>query len=75
MSAIVRKTYDTDSIVLRRIFAVDPATNTGVSTNSILAVTSNGAASFQSGSAYLSTIGAPTSESLLSTVTGLGTPI
>lgn len=73
MSAIVRKTYDTDSIVLRRIFAVDPETNTRVSTNSVLVTGTSGQATFQDGSAYLSTIGAPTSEALLSTVTGLGT--
>jgi hypothetical protein len=73
MSAIVRKTYDTDSIVLRRIFAVDPTTNTRVSTNSVLVTGLNGSAVFQDGSVYLSTIGAPTSDSLVSTVTGLGT--
>ena len=73
MSAIVRKTYDTDSIVLRRIFAVDPTTNTRVSTNSILATSSNGVATFQDGSAFLSTIGVPTSELLQSTIVGLGT--
>jgi hypothetical protein len=73
MSAIVRKTYDTDSIVLRRIFVVDPTTNTRVSTNSVLVTGLNGSAAFQDGSLYLSTIGAPTSDSLVSTVTGLGT--
>ena len=73
MSAIVRKTYDTDSIVLRRIFVVDPTTNTRVSTNSVLVTGLNGTAAFQDGSVYLSTIGAPTSESLVSTVSGLGT--
>jgi hypothetical protein len=73
MSAIVRKTYDTDSIVLRRIFAVNPETNARVSTNSVLVTGVNGSALFQDGSVYLSTIGAPTSDSLVSTVSGLGT--
>ena len=73
MSAIVRKTYDTDSIVLRRIFAVDPTTNSRVSTNTLLVTGTNGQATFQDGSAYLSTIGFPTSTSLPSTIEGLGT--
>jgi hypothetical protein len=73
MSAIVRKTYDTDSIVLRRIFAVEPETNTRVSTNSVLVTGSSGQAIFQDGIAFLSTIGAPTSGTFASTVSGLGT--
>lgn len=73
MSAIVRKTYDTDSIVLRRIFAVNPDTNSQVSTNYLLATGSNGRAVFQDGSAYLSTIGFPTSTAFPSTIEGLGT--
>jgi hypothetical protein len=47
MASLSRKTYDTDVITLRRIFAYNPDTNAPISSGTILAVTgSRGAASF-----------------------------
>ena len=59
--ASFKKTYDTDSIVLRRIFAYDPDTNGRVSTNSMLVTGNGGSASFQDTISFLSTVGVPTS--------------
>ena len=73
MSALTRRTYDTDSIVLRRIFAVNPLTNQQFSTGSILATSTTGAAFFIDGSTYFASLGLPTSASFPSTVAGLGT--
>ena len=41
-----RKTYDTDIITLRRIFAVSPATNAPIPSGNILATTSHGEAAY-----------------------------
>ncbi len=47
MASLSRKTYDTDVITLRRIFAYNPDTNAPISAGTILAVTgARGAASF-----------------------------
>jgi hypothetical protein len=73
MSALTRRTYDTDSIVLRRIFAVNPLTNQQFSTGSILATSTTGAAFFIDGNTYFASLGLPTSSSFPSTVAGLGT--
>jgi hypothetical protein len=59
--ASFKKTYDTDSIVLRRIFAVDPDTNGRISANTILVIGPNGVGSFQDVFGFLSTISVPTS--------------
>ena len=56
-----KKTYDTDSIVLRRIFAFNPDTNGRISANTVLVTGSNGAGSFQDTVGFLSTLGVPTS--------------
>ena len=56
-----KKTYDTDSIVLRRIFAVDPDTNGRISANTFLVTGPNGTGSFQDAVSFLSTISVPTS--------------
>ena len=55
--ATSRKTYDTDSLVMRRIFAYDPMTNSPVSTNYILSGDTKGAAHFKSPLEVLSTFG------------------
>ena len=73
MSALTRRTYDTDSIVLRRIFAVNPLTNQQFSTGSIMATSTIGAAYFIDGNTYFASLGLPTSASFPSTVAGLGT--
>jgi hypothetical protein len=59
--ASFKKTYDTDSIVLRRIFAVNPDTNGRISANTFLVTGSNGLGYFQDAVAFLSTISVPTS--------------
>ncbi len=46
MSSQVRKTYDTDVITLRRIFAVNPTLNTPISSGQILATAQNGESFF-----------------------------
>jgi hypothetical protein len=62
MASISRRTYDTDSIVLRRIFAVNPTTNDQVSSGYLLATTANnGAAQFLEPLSFFSTIGFPNS--------------
>jgi len=57
MSASSRKTYDTDSLVMRRIFAYDPFTNSPLSTNFILSADVKGVALFKSPLEVLSTFG------------------
>ena len=59
--ASFKKTYDTDSIVLRRIFAVNPDTNARISANTFLVTGPNGVGSFQDAFGFLSTISVPTS--------------
>ena len=59
--ASFKKTYDTDSIVLRRIFAVNPDTNGRISANTFLVTGANGLGSFQDAVSFLSTISVPTS--------------
>lgn len=82
-----RKTYDTDVITLRRIFANDPVTNTPISSGYILAVGPNGTTTFVNPldvpviSTLSTTIGTGggggtgdvTKANLVSTVIGLGT--
>ena len=52
-----RKTYDTDSLVMRRIFAYDPTTNTPLSTNYILSADVKGVVLFKNPLEVLSTFG------------------
>ena len=52
-----RKTYDTDSLVMRRIFAYDPMTNTPLSTNYILSADVKGVVLFKNPLEVLSTFG------------------
>ena len=59
--ASFKKTYDTDSIVLRRIFAYNPDTNGRISTNGMLVTGNGGSATFQDTISFLSTVGVPTS--------------
>lgn len=82
-----RKTYDTDVITLRRIFANDPLTNTPISSGYILAVGSNGTTTFMNPlevpaiNTLSTTVGTGggggsgdvTKNNLVSTVIGLGT--
>ena len=56
-----KKTYDTDSIVLRRILALNPLTNGRISANTVLVTGSKGVGSFQDTVGFLSTLGVPTS--------------
>jgi len=88
MSSQVRKTYDTDVITLRRIFAVNPTSNTPISSGQILATGQNGESFFvnpfqvssiaalQIGLSTISTTagaGGGGQPALTSTVVGLGT--
>ena len=52
-----RKTYDTDSLVMRRIFAYDPMTNSPLSTNYILSADAKGVVLFKNPLEVLSTFG------------------
>ncbi len=70
MSASFRKTYDTDSIVLRRIFAYDISNNAPFSTGSVLTSLTRGVASFVSPLVSLSTIGYTVIPSQISTLSG-----
>jgi hypothetical protein len=65
-----RRTYDTDSIVLRRIFAYDISNNTPFSTGFILTSLTKGVATFLSPTLALSTIGVPNLPAQLSTIQG-----
>jgi hypothetical protein len=55
--ASTRRTYDTDSIVLRRIFAYNPADNLPFSTGYILASLTKGSCTFQNPIEILSSFG------------------
>jgi len=70
MSSSSRKTYDTDSIALRRIFAYDVSNNSPFSTGFVLTSLTKGSASFVSPNLSLSTIGVPNLPATLSTLTG-----
>lgn len=68
MSASSRRTYDTDSIALRRIFAYDISNNAPFSTGFILTSLTRGSASFVSPFLSLSSIGIPNLPGELSTL-------
>lgn len=70
MSASFRKTYDTDSIVLRRIFAYDISNNSPFSTGYVLTSLTKGTVSFVSPLVSLSTIGYTVIPAQISTLTG-----
>jgi len=70
MSSSSRKTYDTDSIALRRIFAYDISTNSPFSTGFVLTSLTKGSASFVSPNLSLSTIGLPNLPATISTLSG-----
>ena len=65
-----RKTYDTDSIALRRIFAYDVSNNLPFSTGYILTSLTKGSASFVSPNVSLSTLGFPNLPATISTTNG-----
>jgi hypothetical protein len=65
-----RKTYDTQSIALRRIFAYDISNNMPFSTGYILTSLTKGTASFVSPNVTLSTIGFPNLPATISTLSG-----
>ncbi len=64
-----RRTYDTDSITLRRIFAYD-LSNSPFSTGFVLTAISKGVVTFSSASLSLSSIGVPNLPAQLSTLEG-----
>lgn len=68
MSSSSRRTYDTDSIVLRRIFAYDISNNAPFSTGFVLTSLTQGSASFVSPNLSLSTIGFPNLPATISTL-------
>lgn len=68
MSSSSRKTYDTDSIALRRIFAYD-ISNSPFSTGFLLTSLTKGVASFVSPNVSLSTIGLSNLPATISTLT------
>ena len=70
MSASFRKTYDTDSIVLRRIFAYDISNNAPFPTGSVLTSLTKGVANFVSPLVSLSTIGYTVIPAQISTLSG-----
>lgn len=65
-----RKTYDTQSIALRRIFAYDISNNMPFSTGFVLTALTKGTASFVSPNVTLSTIGFPNLPATISTLSG-----
>ena len=69
MRSSSRKTYDTDSIVLRRIFAYDISNNAPFSTGFVLTSLTKGSASFVSPVVSLSTIGLSNLPASISTLT------
>jgi hypothetical protein len=69
MSSSSRKTYDTDSIALRRIFAYDISNNTPFSTGYVLTSLTKGVVSFVSPNVSLSTIGLSNLPATISTLT------
>jgi len=70
MSSSARRTYDTDSIALRRIFAYDISNNSPFSTGFILTSLTKGSASFVSPNVSLSTLGLPNLPATVSTLDG-----
>lgn len=70
MSSSSRRTYDTDSIVLRRIFAYDISNNSPFSTGYVLTSLTRGNASFVSPLVSLSTIGFSNLPAQVSTISG-----
>ena len=70
MSASFRKTYDTDSIALRRIFAYDISNNAPFSTGYVLTSLTKGVASFVSPLIGMSTIGYTKIPDQISTLSG-----
>lgn len=70
MSSSSRKTYDTDSIALRRIFAYDVSNNLPFSTGFVLTSLTKGSASFVSPNVSLSTIGFANLPATISSVQG-----
>jgi len=70
MSSSSRKTYDTDSIALRRIFAYDISNNSPFSTGFVLTSLTKGSVAFVSPTVSLSTIGVPNLPVSLSTLNG-----
>lgn len=70
MSSSSRRTYDTDSIVLRRIFAYDISNNSPFSTGYILTSLTKGVATFLSPLDALSTIGYLYIPAQISTLSG-----
>ena len=69
MSSSSRRTYDTDSIVLRRVFAYDISNNSPFSTGFLLTSLTKGSASFVSPNVSLSTIGFSNLPATISTLT------
>lgn len=70
MSSSSRRTYDTDSIVLRRIFAYDISNNAPFNTGFVLTALTRGTASFVSPLVSLSTIGYTVIPAQISTLSG-----
>ena len=70
MSSSSRKTYDTDSIVLRRIFAYDISNNAPFTSGFVLTSLTRGVASFVSPLVSLSTIGYTVIPAQISTLSG-----
>lgn len=70
MSSSARRTYDTDSIVLRRIFAYDISNNAPFSTGFVLTSLTKGNASFVSPNVSLSTIGLSNLPATVSSIEG-----
>lgn len=70
MSSSSRRTYDTDSIVLRRIFAYDISNNATFSTGYVLTSLTKGVASFENPLVSLSTIGFSNLPVQVSTISG-----
>ncbi len=70
MSASFRKTYDTDSIVLRRVFAYDISNNAPFSTGYILTSLTKGVANFVNPLVAMSTIGFSNLPAQISTLSG-----
>ncbi len=70
MSSSSRRTYDTDSIVLRRIFAYDISNNSPFSTGYVLTSLTKGVASFVNPLVSLSTIGFSNLPAQVSTISG-----
>lgn len=72
MASITRRTYDTDSVVLRRIYVNEPTTNRPISTNQVLVTSTSGKAVFLDANDFFTQNNIPTNTALPSTVAGLG---